>query len=271
MPSTLFSEHPLKKTVAKSKGLRDAVRKLVQAIARSSRSDDVRSRFHFLQSLTGDLHMAIGDEAQWWSVSGTTSRLGVFRIQVSFGRFARALREVGHPMDPVDRRNTRKLAVKVDRATGALGKAVSRLEKAVKSKEIRVVESHGRNLEGFILVREAMCTLDRDAAGKLSGAEVDRWCRWPRVDVEDSRQALRVAKLIWLSRLPDQIFGLAAQSDAPGRPLKLMRRRTEFPTEDQVRDLGHSLGGPMTLYVIAIKPTCRRAWTFYPDDVNWWE
>ena len=217
------------------------------------------------------LQTTVRTEAEWWSVCGTTSRHGARQIKVNFSRFQTALRELDQKLVAADGQRARKSVHHVDRAAGTLRLAIARLWKAVDSGSIKVVEFHGRYLEGFIKVREAMFTLDRMAAEKLSGPEVDSWSRWPGMDIENAAQVLRTAKLMLLSKVPGQVFGLSVQSSGPGRPLKLMTQLTRFPTEEDLRVLGRKMGGPVKIYVVTSKPSWRRVWTFEPNDVIWWD
>ena len=159
----------------------------------------------------------------------------------------------------------------MDRKAGALRLAIDRLGRAVDSGSVKVVSMHSRYLEGFIKVREAMFTLDKKAAEELTGPEVDSWSRWPGMDIDYPAQVLRTAKLIMLSEVPEQVFGLSVRSSAPGHPLKLMTRLTRFPTEEDLRALGRKMGGPVKIFVTTSKPTWRQVWTFEPDNVVWWE
>ena len=116
-----------------------------------------------------------------------------------------------------------------------------------------------------------MFTLDEKAAEELTGPEVDSWANWPGIDIEIPHQVLRLAKLIRLSKVPDQVFGLSVQSNAPGHPLKHMTRLAKFPTEEDLRVLGRKMGGPVKVYVVASKPRWRKVWTFLPNEVSWWD
>ncbi len=116
-----------------------------------------------------------------------------------------------------------------------------------------------------------MFILDKSAAEKLTGPEVDAWSPWPGMDIEYPAQVVRMAKLILLGKVPDQVFSLSVRSSAPEHPLKLMTRLNRFPTEYDLRALGCKMGGPVKIYVTVSKPSWRKVWTFEPDNVAWWE
>ena len=267
--SFLFPRHPLETTYAKNQVLVVRVNNLFRTRGQFSRSLPVTASFKRLESRKRNLHMSVRTEAGWWSACGTTSREGISQIKASFGRFQAALRDLEQKLATANERGARKLIHDVDRAAEAFRLAMGRLGNAVESRSVRVVEFHGRYLEGFIKVREAMSTLDKIAAEALTGPEVDSWTRWPGLDIDYPAQVLRIAKLILLSKVADQIFGLSVQSSAPGRPLKLMTQLTRFPTEADLRAIGRRMGGPVRIYVVASKPSWRRVWAFEPENVEW--
>lgn len=271
MLSFLLPWHPLAKTHAKSQDLVVRVNKLLRTRDKISRSLSVTDSFKRLASRERDLHMSVRTEVGWWATCGATSRHGAWQIQARFGCFQATLRELDQKLASAGGQRTRKLVAEVHRTAEALRLAIVRLGKAVDSGSVAVVENHGRYLEGFIRVREAMSSLDKIAAEELAGPEVDAWSRWPGLDHENPRQVLRIAKLILLSKVPDQVFGLSVQSNAPGRSLKPMTRLDRFPTEEDLRALGSRMGGPVKIYVTASKPKWRKVWTFDPDNVVWWE
>ena len=271
MPSLFSHQHPIEKTYIKSRELGAAVNKLMRIRDQIGGSPIM---YHCIESLNDrkrNLHTSVGIEYEWWSVCGTSSRMGTWKIGFCFRYFQAALRELDKNLASMDRQPGRKLVDDVVRAARDLGSAITRLGKAVQSGSVKVLEAHGRYPQVFARIRGAMLTLDKQAAEELTGPEVDSWCRWPRLDVDIPREVLRMAKLILLSKVPDQVFGLSVQSSAPGRPLKLMTTQTKFPTEEDLRVLGWQMGGPVKIYVVAFKPTWRRVWTFVPDDVGWWD
>lgn len=263
--------HPLKITHAKALRLVSSVNNLLRSRCQFSPSITVANRFKRIASRKSDLHKVVRTEAGWWATCGTTSRQGVWRIKFSFGRFQAALKELEQMLPSTDGRSARNLLQDVDRAAEALEVAIFRLGKSVDSCSVKVVELHGAGLEAYIKVRDAMCALDKVAAENLTGPEVDCWSTWPVEDIENPAQALRIAKLILVSKVPDQVFGLSVQSGAPGRPLKLMTRFNRFPTEADLRALGRRMGGPVKIYVTVSKPRWRKVWTFDPDNVVWLE
>ena len=220
MLSLLSPQHPLEKTYTKSRDLVDAVKRLFQSSGQYRRSHFARSKFQLLSARNQDLQRWVGTEIEWWSVCDTTSRDGIWKIRFVFGRFRTALKELDQELATTYGQPAKQLTDDVHRAVIALTKAIVRLAKAVDSSSVKVVEAHGRDLEGFIKVRDAMFTLDEKAAEELTGPEVDSWANWPGIDIEIPHQVLRLAKLIRSSKVPDQVFGLSVQSNAPGRPLK---------------------------------------------------
>ena len=238
MLSFLSPQHPLEKTYTKSRDLVDAVKRLIQSSGPYRRSSFASSKFQLLSGRNQDLQRWVGTEIAWWSVCGTTSRDGIWKIKFMFGCFRSALRELDQELATTYGQPAKRLTDDVHRAVIALTKASVRLAKAVDSSSVKVVEAHGRDLEGFIKVRDAMFTLDEKAAEELSGPEVDSWANWPGIDSEIPHQVLRLAKLIRSSKVPDQVFGLSVQSSAPGRPLMQIIRLTKFPTEEDLRVLG---------------------------------
>jgi len=271
MLSFLSPQHPLEKTYTKSRDLVDAVKRLFQSSGPYRRSYFARSKFQLLSARNQDLQRWVGTEIEWWSVCDTTSRDGIWKIKFMFGRFRAALKELDHELATMYGQSAKQLTDDVHRAVIALTKAVARLAKAVDSSSVKVVEAHGRDLEGFIKVRDAMFTLDEKSAEEVTGPEVDSWANWPGIDIEIPHQVLRLAKLIRSSKVPDQVFGLSVQSNAPGRPLKHMTRLAKFPTEEDLRVLGRKMGGPAKVYVVASKPRWRKVWTFEPHEVSWWD
>ena len=271
MLSLLSRRHPLEITHGKLRRLVTAVNKLLRTRDQFSASYSVTDSFERLNSRKRGLQMTVRTEIGGWSVFGTTSRQGTQEIKVSFSSFQTALRDLEQKLASSTGRPVRVLVDDVDRKAGALRLAIARLGRAVDSGSVKVVRLHSRYLEEFIKIREAMFTLDKKAAEELTGPEVDTWCDWPGMDVENAHQILRLAKLIRSNKEPDQVFSLLVQSAAPGRPLILMTRLARFPTERHLRDLGRKLGGPVKIYVTASKPRWRRVWTFEPDDVAWWD
>ena len=271
MISILSRHHPLETTYKKILDLVKAVHKLRRYRDQLDRVPSTSFALRELTTRSIDLRFAIGLENDWRSACGTTSRNSIRKTKVLFGRFRGALRELDRGLRSDFRNPATEITRDVRRATAALGMAVARLENAVKSGSVKVVEFHGKDIEGFIKVRDAMFIIDKKSAEELTGLEVDSWCNWPGVDTENPRQVLRVAKLIRLSKLPGQTFGLSVQSDAPGRPLKHMIRPGKFPTEEDLRVLGRRMGGPQKVYVTASKPGWRKVWTFERDEVSWWE
>ena len=271
MLSFLSPQHPLEKTYTKSRDLVDAVKSLSRCSHQYRRSSFASQKFQQLTARNQDLQRWVRTEIEWWSVCDTTSRDGIWKIRFVFGRFRTALKELDQELATTYGQPAKQLTDDVHRAVIALTKAIVRLAKAVDSSSVKVVEAHGRDLEGFIKVRDAMFTLDKKDAEELTGPEVDSWANWPGIDTEIPHQVLRLAKLIRLSKVPDQVFGLSVQSNAPGRPLKHMTRLTKFPTEEDLRILGRKMGGPVKVYVVASKPRWRKAWTFKPNEVSWWD
>ncbi len=270
MPSLFSHQHPIEKTYIKSRDMAVAVNKLMRIRDQIGRSPNMYYCIVSLNERKWNLQTSVGNEFEWWSVCGASSRQGTWKIKYCFRRFLAALRELDKNLASKDRPPGRKLVDDVARAAGDLGSAITRLGKAVLSGSVKVLEAHGRYPEVFAKIRDAMLTLDKQAAEELTGPEVDSWC-WPRLDIDIPHEVLRMAKLILLSKVPDQVFGLSVQSSAPGRPLKLMTRQTKFPTEEELRVLGWEMGGPVKIYVVAFKPTWRKVWTFVPDDVGWWD
>jgi len=271
MLSFLLPRNPLAKTHAKSQDLAFRVNKLLRTRDKINRSLSVTDSFKRLASTERDLHMSVRTEVGWWAICGATSRHGVWQIQARFGHFQATLRELDQKLASAGGQRARKLVAEVHRTAEALRLAIVRLGKAVDSGSVHIVEFHGWDLDAFIKVREVMFTLDKKAAEELTGPEVDSWSRWPGMDIDYPAQVLRTAKLILLSKVPDQVFGLSVQSSAPGRPLKPITQLDRFPTEADLRALGRKMGGPVKIYVTASKPKWRKVWTFDPDNVAWWE
>lgn len=269
--SFLFPRHPLETTYAKNQVLVVRVNNLLRTRDQFSRSLPVTASFKRLESRKRNLHTSVRTEAGWWSACGTTSREGISQIKGRFSRFQAALRDLERKLAETNERRAKKLVHDVDREAEALRLAIVRLGKAVDSGSVHVVEFHGWDLDAFIKVREVMFTLDKKAAEELTGPEVDSWSRWPGMDIDYPAQVLRTAKLILLSKVPDQVFGLSVQSSAPGRPLKPITQLDRFPTEADLRALGRRMGGPTKIHVVAFKPSWRKVWTFEPENVVWWD
>jgi len=260
--------HPLENVHNKLPGLVNAVQKLDRHRDRFGKDPRVIAQLKELELSAKGLGWAISEELELWSEYGTTSREGTRHIQGRARGLATALMKLDRRLDLAKLSDARKLVRDVDRAALPVGKAILRLAKVVASGSVLVVPAYGRNPEGFMKVRKAMFDIDPVAANNLNGQEVHSWYLWPGFNDEDPRQARRIAKLIWVSKLPEQEFRIMIRSDAPGRPLKLVKRFTTFPTERDLKLFGHNLG-PMKFYVVVTKPTWRRAWVFDPDNVEW--
>ena len=88
-----------------------------------------------------------------------------------FGRFRSTLRELDEELATTYGRPAKQLTDEVHRAVVPLTKAIARLTEDVDSSLVKVVKAHGSGVEGFIKIRNAMFTLDKNDAEELTGPE----------------------------------------------------------------------------------------------------
>ena len=192
MPSIFSHQHPIEKIHIKSRELAASVDKLMRIRDQTGRSPTM---YYCIESLTEckrNLQTSVGIEFEWWPVCGASSRQGTWQIQYCFGRFLAALRELDKNLASINRPPLRQLVNDLAREAGALGSAITRLGKPVQSGAVKVLEVHGRYPEVFARIRDAMLTLDKQAAEELTGPEVDSWWRWPRLDIGIPHEVLRM-------------------------------------------------------------------------------
>ncbi len=148
MLSLFVPLHPLEKTDAKSRDLSVAVKKLLRIRDQFSRSLSITGSFRRLDLHIKGLQKTVRTEAGWRYVCGTASRHGVWQIKASFSHFQTPLRELDKKLASAGGRGARKLIQNVDREAGTLELAIARLGKAVDSASIKVMEFHGRDIQG---------------------------------------------------------------------------------------------------------------------------
>ena len=154
---SLFShQHPIEKTYIKSRDLVVAVNKLMRIRDQIGRSPTMYYCIESLNERKRNLQTSVGDEFEWWSVCGASSRQGTWRIKYCFRRFLAALRELDKNLASIERAPGRKLVDDVARAAGDLRSAVTRLGKAVGSGSVKVLEAHGRYPQVFARIRDAL-------------------------------------------------------------------------------------------------------------------
>ena len=267
----LFSRrHPLDNVHSKFHGLVGPVKKLQQNGDRFGSDPRVMALLEKLVLSPKHLYRSIREELDLWGVYGTISQEGTRHIRVAFHDLMTNLGNLDQRLAKAGRYRDRKSLKEVNRAAQPLGQAIVRLAKAVASGSVPVVRSYGSFPEAFMKVREAMSAVDQITAEKLTGPEVDSWRRWPGFNDENPREVRRIAKLIWLAKLPEQEFRFMVQSDALGKPLKFLKRLDGFPSERDLEIFSHSLGrGPGKIYVVVTQPSWRRIWVFTPDNSVW--
>ena len=112
-----------------------------------------------------------------------------------------------------------------------------------------------------IALRKAIRSLDKEAARNL---QLDRLALWVpevlEVDLEDSKQVRRLARLYLLSQIPWQTFQVMYRSSAPGRPLVPLDEGHSFPDARAMERAVKDSGGERNIYVAARLPTWRVVW-----------
>ena len=215
------------------------------------------------------LRMTANVEFKSWSLDGETSQTEADSIVQHFRRFEADLKLTYQRLARLDRQLADDVLKKVISASDKLGIAIQNLRKAIGSGRVRVARYHTDYPEEFFKIRQAMAKFNPKAAQQLKGMDVDRWCGWPGLDLENPRQAELIAKLVLTSRELDQTYELRCRSKFAGRPLRLMRRYDRFPTEDQVIECAGRWGRPDKIHVAVAKPTWRVVWIFNREWVGW--
>ncbi len=212
------------------------------------------------------LHQEIQREASAWSHYKAISITGERAIRSSFNRFTADLQRIARVLCSADPSLARQLRRKLHPAVEKLGSAIGTLQQEVSSWRIMTVDRHGFYRKEFLKVREAMATLDKEAAKELTGREVDRYVEWPGFDADNFQEVLRIAKLLLLAAVDEQVFELRIRSNAPGKPLVWVSRRLKFPEQEAVMEVVQLPEKPRKIYVAATKPTWRIVWVFDLDN-----
>jgi len=216
------------------------------------------------------LHQEIQMEASAWSHYKAISITGERAIRSSFNRFFNRftadLQRIDRVLCLADPSLARQLRRKLHPAVEKLGSAIGTLQQEVSSWRIMTVDRHGFYRKEFLKVREAMATLDKEAAKELTGREVDGYVEWPGFDPYNFQEVLRIAKLLLLAVVDEQVFELRIRSNAPGQPLPWVSRRLKFPEKEAVMEVVQLPEKPRKIYVAATKPTWRIVWVFDLDN-----
>lgn len=157
----------------------------------------------------------------------------------------------------------------IHRETRKLGTAIKKLDERVRSQRVRVVQSHRGNMQEFVEIQAAVASFDQSAAEDLDGQEVDYFCTWPGIDLDDKGQVQKIAKLIVLNRNPRQKYELRFRLAKPGRPM--MQARCEaFPSMEEVEAFALDWDVPKKIFVAALKPSWRIVWEFDLKNRGWY-
>ena len=216
------------------------------------------------------LRMAVSVDFKSWSGDGETSQIETDTIVAHLRRFEADLKRVHQRLANSDRKLADDLLQKVVPASDKLGRAIQNLKKAIGSGRIRVTRYHTDYPEEFFKIRQAMAKFNPKAAQQLKGMDVDRWCDWPGLALENPLQVNLIVKLVLANREEDQSYELRYRSKSAGRPLLLMKRFYDrFPSEDQVIDYAGRWDSPDKIYVAVAKTTWRVVWIFDRETVGW--
>lgn len=123
-------------------------------------------------------------------------------------------------------------------------------------------------------LREAIAKADPALGKKVRLLQLQKWMdRMPSIDLENSTQVRRLARVYVLEQVPDQAWELRHRSTLAGRALVLLAPLADFPTLEILREFDAHLGlGPV--YVVAVKrPSWRVVWqtTTHGWDNPYWQ
>ena len=215
------------------------------------------------------LRSSVRKEVRAWTVFHAVSLVGFDDITSGFSYFAASFEEIIRKLPPDPSQRTLKLLGAVRQETRKLGTAITRLDNQVRSQRVEVVQRHRGNLQEFVKIRAAVASIDQKGAKELDGDEVDYFCEWPGVDLDDPEQLEKIANLILLNRDRHQKFELRCRLAKPGRPL-MRARCIEFPSLNEVQEFALAWEEPQKIYVAATRPTWRIVWVFERESGGWY-
>ena len=121
-------------------------------------------------------------------------------------------------------------------------------------------------LEEARRLRAAICAIDKGQDKRLSLREFRDWCfGFFAFDWDDPMLVHRAALIYLLSDDPYQEFEVLYRSNAPGRPLVLIRRFFEFPDSDSLQECIEIAGHRVDFHIAATVPRWRLVWKFSAD------
>lgn len=270
MFSWFTRNRPLAVVEQKLVSLKDTIDESVSGLRHEhAYPERVFGRLFGRNSSFASLRSSVWKESIAFTVYHAVSCVGLEDIGRSFWAFSADFEELHRRIPSAHSRRTKGYLNGIRRATRKLGVAINVLHEQVRSERIRVVQSHGRYRREFVKIREAMAVFDGKGATNLNGDEVDYFCEWPGVDLEDPEQLERIAKLIPLDHVRNQEYELRCRLDKPGRPL-MQARCLAFPSVEEVESFALSWDLPKKIFVAATKPTWRVAWVFERQNGGWY-
>lgn len=215
------------------------------------------------------LWVSVRKEARAWPVYHVISLVGLDSIDSSFSAFVADLQSVHRKLPAAYTQRSNGPLGSVHRETKKLGTAIKKLDEQVRTQRVRVVQRHHGNMQGFVKIRAAVASFDERASRELDGSEVEYFCDWPGVDLDDVVQVGKIAKLILIDRDGNQEYELRCRLAKPGRPL-MRSKSVGFPTPQDVEEFSLAWDGPEKIYVAAARPTWRIVWTFKRGSGSWY-
>ena len=212
---------------------------------------------------------AVKREYVAWSADGETSRNGTKDIAYWFQRFEADVHRLNQWYIGSNQKSADRVLKNVIVAANKTASAIEGLNKAVSAGRMVVVGQHTEYLKQFLATREAMARLNRDAAKRLRGQEVDHWCEWPGLNYLDSCEVEKMAKLIMLAQEEGQTYELRYRAAVPSQNTKLMNWSYDFPSEESLHDSAELFRRPDKIFVAAVKPTWRIVWVFDRETEGW--
>lgn len=267
----MFSRNnPLRTLERRTVSLKNSIDNVVSTLRREQiKPDRILLPLLGRDSAFASLWSSVRKEARAWPVYHAISLTGFDGISNSFSDFAADLESVNRKLSATNTQQTKGMLSAVHRDTRKLGTAIKRLDEDVRRQRVWVVQSHQGNIQEFVKIRAAVATIDKNAAKDLDGEEVDYFCDWPAVDLDDAEQVERIAKLIILNRDPHQQYELRCRIAKPGRPL--MQGRCEaFPSVAEVEAFALYWNTPKKILVAAKKPSWRVVWVFELGNRGWY-
>ena len=150
-----------------------------------------------------------------------------------------------------------KIRTQLAKAMVGVAESLDALGNSILGEIQRSVREKKRDSE---ILRECVATMDNGLAGKLGVEELEYWAsRDPLTDFENPRQIVRLARLLVLNNVPDQIWEIRCRSGPPVRRLQLVGTRDGLPSLEELWRIGRECNA-QEMIVAARKPSWRIAW-----------